>query len=279
MEAQDVIEFQPASLIDFVIHFKAPTYHVHSFVLHQESTYFRVHLDDAAHARSSEVKRAAVVAADTCRHPPSTPCLTFSSTAALQDITEDDFTLFLRHVSRKIELQYPPLVVGPAVMHCPTNPYQSRYTACISTQALVHYTGDLIGPTGPTPSSPLLHLFQYFECQDALKRCDEVLAHVMPCSLDAAFLWLPKAVELDFTSVQAKCVEALVQTRVWNRSELSSARVMALRPFVSCDLLSELFSRISTHNTKMDHRYARAMSHIDDLQQKLDEAGIAYDVL
>ena len=86
------VRFPPACLSDFVIHYRGTAYHVHKFVLHYHSSYFRAYIDPLVAGQRA-------CAADECDdHPSIAHCIRLPDSCGKVEAVCDDFRLFLCHL-------------------------------------------------------------------------------------------------------------------------------------------------------------------------------------
>ena len=86
------VRFPPACLSDFVIHYRGTAYHVHKFVLHYRSSYFRAYIDPLVAGQRA-------CAADECDdHPSIAHCIRLPDSCGKVEADCDDFRLFLCHL-------------------------------------------------------------------------------------------------------------------------------------------------------------------------------------
>ena len=189
---------------------------MHRWVLHHRSEYFRAYfatLQPLVEAKVEEkgagmAKRRRVTAVissdcesavegggDRCNgHSPLTHCIDLPDQCGIAESNECDVLLFLQHLYFSSTLCLPPFeplaeLVASALTGSPSLAFPSDVALC--RPRLRHHAVPELD--GFHISEPLLSLFHYLDCRQALQRCEEVVLsdfslyspltcrHLLPC--------------------------------------------------------------------------------------------------
>ena len=261
--ARKQLHFPPDSLSVFVIHHRSTDYHVHRWVLHHHSEYFRTYLatlQPLVEAKVEEkgagkVKRRRVTAVvssdceaaqescgDRCSgHSPLQHCIELPDQCGVAESSEVDMELFLQHLYFSSALHMPPYrpkaeVLSAAVTAAPSltfpsgaaflpatesSPAQYVWNHATNTQVWRPAMEAAAVPDAYTAESravatgicmPLLSLFHYFDCRQALKRCDEVVASQFTLySLLTCWHLLTYCSVYGLKAAETKCIDAVAK--------------------------------------------------------------------
>ena len=220
------VHLPPSTDSNFVIHYRSTDFHVHTLVLRTHSTYFRtylsalqplkeVHVEEVVEEGRKRRKVTAYTSLEPCAKCDAsslTQCIDLPDSFGLAAATEAEFLLFLRHLYFSSILHLPPFnpkerilsVITAATPVClsfpPTSPTQTEISS---------YANAVEGSLGW--SRAVLSLFHYFDCVEALKRCDAVISgHVQQQSQVANHFrttwdFLPVAVSHGLQKPEAAC--------------------------------------------------------------------------
>ena len=220
----------PLLASDFVIHYRDTDFHVHKFVLLHHAGYFRNHLSATAPAGKVEKdevvgeggKRRRVTTfsseevSSECQHPAYVLCLHLPHDFGDgRLVTEDEFLLFLRHLYFASILRLPPFMPNPVLLASLSDdsPTSLTYPAdrLIREPALWEYVSNE-DPNAQWYSAELLSLFHYFDCQQAMRRSEQVILRASLEDRDTchtAWFWLPLAVRYRMKAVEVACMEQI----------------------------------------------------------------------
>ena len=164
-DASDIVFFPPREVADFVIHYDKH-FHVHKFVLHHHSAYFRayfltlspqsdVYID--VDIRPASDSSPAIKRPKRCNHPTIAHCIHLPQQITLvdkDDVDADDFELFLCHLYFSAHYCYPPCLPKTDIdlemtfHRCPspsapsrprsTGPVRRRRCAALQTRKTSH---------------------------------------------------------------------------------------------------------------------------------------------
>ena len=180
---ETVVTFPPGQHVDFVIHYDNTAFHVHKFVLHHHSAYFRTYFDTLpAPSCSSCKKRKRGNPTSSCQHTHIAHCIRLPSQTTLvarRLVTAADMDLFLRHLYFAAHYCYPPFLpktdvdIGadppPAVsLQFPSVQHFSWQTASSPLRLLI------VGKAFVWNES-LLTLAHYLDCAAMLRQCEAVM--------------------------------------------------------------------------------------------------------
>ena len=176
----DAVFFPPRQLADFVLHYDDISFHIHRFVLHFHSTFFRTYfetLSRATHDSSPSSKRAR-----RCNHPHIDDCYQMLRQIQLvtkEAVTADDFRLFLCHLYFGAHYCYPPyLPLTDVDLDSDVDPLPVSLSFSPSPISwFVHSTQLRMCDEGRefVMHESLLTLARSFDCAQLLKRCEAVL--------------------------------------------------------------------------------------------------------
>ena len=111
--AGKTVLFPPRKLIDYVIHFDSSDFHVHKFVLHHHSTYFRTHFETLLQASQDSSSSSSNAPQQPCSHPSIAHCIHLPLQTRLVEgglVTAADLRLFLCHLYFSAHYCYPPFL-------------------------------------------------------------------------------------------------------------------------------------------------------------------------
>ena len=109
--AESVVTFPPSQHADFVLHYDNTAFHVHEFVLHQHSAYFRTYFDTLSLPSRSKAKKRKKSGPNSCQHAHIAHCIRLPSQTTLVregSMTAADMDLFLHHLYFAAHYCYPP---------------------------------------------------------------------------------------------------------------------------------------------------------------------------
>ena len=228
------VHLYPALASDFVIHYRDTDFHVHTFVLHHHSGYFRNHLSATAPAGKVEKekvvgkgnKRRKVVTFSTtetsevCQHHMAyIRCLHLPTKFGDTPASNEDFHFFLRHLYFASTLHLPPFIPNKVILdsldsltdESPTclefPPTASVQKDSVMARSLEVYTGKATEQL--EWGEALLSLFHFFDCQQAMRRTQEVIIRGDMSTCDQAWYWLPGAVRHRMKEVEDACIKKL----------------------------------------------------------------------
>ena len=240
------VHLHPRNLSDLVLHHRGVEYHVHSFVLCVQSAYFRALLahdasnedvkpdPDADHYGdgdcraddSSPRKRRALMqrpltpsSCDRRRCPHSSPegvkpCLTLPACGKM-DAAPSVFLFFLQHLYHSQHFCFPPAHPSQVVIDALRE--DAPLTPVYPTSAMaLDEVRDYVARDGGCRSlwmEDVLALFSAFECEAALRRCQQVVAWwVSACdSSTIAWLCLTFAARHGLDEAEERCVRLIAQ--------------------------------------------------------------------
>ena len=180
-DSSNTVFFPPRQHADFVIHYDNAAFHVHTFVLHHHSAYFRAYFQTlsqlSASPLSSDDKQP-------CNHPHIAHCIHLPHQTELVcggGVTAAEFREFLCHLYFSAHYCYPPFSPKTHVDLCADSP-----PLCITFPAITSL--DWVGATSPMRSfvdkdgktkleynESLLTLAHYFDCGAMTQQCEAVL--------------------------------------------------------------------------------------------------------
>ena len=180
--ADDVVYFPPRDIADFVIHCADTDFHVHKFVLHHHSAYFRAYfqtLSPLSRCRHCGSATSSSNATEPCDHPTIAHCIHLPPVTKLvsgREVTANAFQLFLCHLYFASLFRYPPFLPTtdidlnadppPAVSLCfPAVPSfdWSAQTDLRTVDGAVEYDENLLA------------LAHYLDCAQLMQQCEAML--------------------------------------------------------------------------------------------------------
>jgi hypothetical protein len=226
--ARQQFHLPPLSLSDFVVHYRNADFHVHQFVLYHHSAYFRTYFQTlqplAQVVTGKKRKRCTVDLSSSdedsrkCSHLPLVRCIDVPDQCGIALPTidaRDVFLLFLQHLYFSSTLHCPPFVPKPELRAALTDSTRACIvfpTSPTTKEGLVEYNAP--GSDGFLLWYPsLLSLFHYFDCQQAMKRCEAVIVERVSSGHLDAWFWLPLAVRYSLKEAEAKCIEVAVRDK------------------------------------------------------------------
>jgi hypothetical protein len=220
------VRLPPARQSDFIIHYRSCDFHTHTFVLQHHSQYFRTYIDGLEPMVGEEKellvvegrKRRKVKAftraskEPNCPHPhsPLTRCVDLPPQCGREATNEEELHLFLYHLYFSSTLHLPPFLPKEAIVASLTDDtptcleFPSNPTV---TEAVVLGYAETDDGGYPSFCPTLLSLFDYFDCQQALKQCRTVIASKVELKRNASWFWLPFAVEYGMKDIEDRCIE------------------------------------------------------------------------
>ena len=126
-------------------------------------------------------------------------------------------------------------------------------------------------------SEPLLGLFQYFVCVQALHRCEDVMCELVRADANKDMCWdlLPKAVRLNMSELRRMCAKELFSCEgVAKDHDNWNARMAAVSAVMSPSLLLDLYD---AHRAALQvkNRMMMSLRNVNEhLESKLEENNI-----
>ena len=172
-----IIPFPPRQLVDFVIHdVDGIDFHVHKFVLHYHTVYFRAYFQTLSQSSSSSSSDAS----QPCNHPHIAHCIHLPQQTRLVEgmaVTAADFRLFLCHLYFASHYRSPPYLpktdidlaadAVPLSLHFP--PVRTIDWSDESPQLRTTEDGRC------SQNEALLTLAYYLDCAAMMQQCEAVL--------------------------------------------------------------------------------------------------------
>ena len=153
-----------------------------------------------------------------CSHSPLIRCIELPQQCGVQiaeyNCCEATFHLFLRFLYFSSTLHSPPFLPKLEVVQSLTesHPTSFAFPPSLTKEELEKYSRREVDNNCLMVCEPLLSLFNYFDCQAALKRCEAVI--LSPERARGSKLWglwwLPIAERHTLKLVEQKCIEAAV---------------------------------------------------------------------
>ena len=235
----------PLRLSDFVIHYRNADFHVHQFVLHHHSAYFRTYLDALQPlvpvVRGKKRKRCSVDMSSLeerdgkCSHSPLVRCIELPDEFGIKSpvagyASENMFLLFLRYLYFCSILHSPPYSPKSDLLAALTDDTLTCTVfppSCVTKEELMKYTAIDVSTNNLVFCEPLVSLFHYFDCREALKKCEAVVLapERQRGSPTWGLFWLPIAVRFEMKEVEQKCIEQVVRDKGFR---VNDARYKAL---------------------------------------------------
>ena len=199
------IFFPPRQHVDFVIHYADRHFHVHKFVLHHHSAYFRTYFltlpalprGRSATKKRKKAKRSSAASSNqsssgsdsdspqSCRHPDIAHCIHLPQQTRLVEkiaATADDFDVFLRHLHFGLHYCYPLFLpktdidLGadflPVSLHFPAITSLDWTTA--TTPLRLSADSEFL-----SRNESLLTLAHYLDCGAMMKQCEEMMLTIV----------------------------------------------------------------------------------------------------
>ena len=239
------VHLPPLLASDFVVHYRDTDFHVHKFVLHHHSGYFRNHLSVTAPVGKVEKddvvreggKRRRVTTSIIdevsweCRYLAYVLCIHLPHDFGDgRPVGVADFLLFLRHCTS--------LRLSSSSRSHPRTPSQdaildslsvdSPISLAVPTDSLIsgaviheYFKDDAAAPRRSSCSEPLPSLFHYFDCQE-MQRSEQVIVRGSLSYCMDAWYWLPLVVRYKMKAVEDACIEKLGRNKSVERRVHSS---------------------------------------------------------
>ena len=164
-----MIQFPPAVLSDFVIHYRNADFRVHKFVLCYHSAYFRTFIEPLASGQRA-------YSADECSdHPDIAHCIRLPDTCGKLAASVDDFRVFLAHLyfARRYSC-FPFRAVGK--LHLSAQPEPAACLDCpgfTTWPQLLRATSSVFSTSSrPSTCTAVSSLCHYFDCAVLLARAE-----------------------------------------------------------------------------------------------------------
>ena len=169
--ASSDVQFPPAFLSDFVVHYRGVAYHVHKFVLCYHSSYFRTYIEpliDGQRAYST---------AECDEHPSITHCIRLPDCCGKVEAASDDFRLFVCHLYFAQHYSCIPYVV-PADIDLLAQPPPNvtlDYPGFVHCDELDAVTASIVYSSDAPPQlyDAVMSLCHYFDCSVVLSRAED----------------------------------------------------------------------------------------------------------
>ena len=220
------VHFPPRQLCDFAIHYIDATFHVHKFLLHAHSAYFRALFDTLPPPGTPTEQLSG------CNHPAIALCVHIP--VQTQPVTQslvrvDSFRLFLCHLYFPAHYRYPPyLPHGDVDLDAETTPQLLPHSSPPLQQSELRLhpaagqpgRGKLRAPADAKARNSvvfdesLLALAYYFDCPLVLQRCEEVATLFLSgtCSVAAVANDLRFAAQYRMARWQQRCLQLTPST-------------------------------------------------------------------
>ena len=221
--ASPIVTFPPRELADFIIHYQNTDFHVHKFVLHHHSAYFRTYFDLLS-PTSQNSSSTSSDAAQFCNHSSIPHCIHLPLQRRLvekQTVTVADLRLFLCHLYFSSHYCHPPFLPKTDVdLATPSPPLSLHFAAVLSLD-----WSDRGSPLRSTHdgehfarNEALLTLAYYLDCAAMMRQCQAVLltkVQYAKQSEEGGWLagqcleWLPYADRYSLRQWRAECIRII----------------------------------------------------------------------
>ena len=182
--------FPPRQHADFLIHYDDTAFHVHNFILHCYSAYFRTYFDTLSESPDSNEPSAKK--SKRCIHPFIACCIQLPQQTTLGEktpVTASDFRHFLCHLYFASHYCYPPYLPKTDIDLSANLPPLSLTFPAITELSWTSAPPRASSPLRITPNGEcfihneaLLTLAHYFDCAAIMAQCEAVLTKQVECA-------------------------------------------------------------------------------------------------
>ena len=262
------VHLPPTFNSDFVVHYRNTDYHVHTFVLHHHSQYFRHYFDSLQPLAKVEMGESLVEGQTTCRvtafpssltsgerssvchHSPLIHCIDLPDSFGIHPACEELLDSFLYHLYFASTLHCPPFQAKAAILTTALHDGLS----CLNFPTSSPSDADIDGYAEKDPTGrrwlfneELLSLCHYFACEAALKRCEAVIVTRSLVKPPNAWFWLPLSVRYGLRKAEAVCIARVtVDQRSGAEGERYQQRLAALDTLTRTKVMDALLQCSTT---------------------------------
>lgn len=217
---------------DLILHHRNTHFHVHKFVVHHHSSYFRALLDGMKRQVQKTDEDKIIVSLDIsdprCNHCPLIDCVYLPDKFGIDHVDDDELHMALRHLYFASTLAFPPYWPNTEIVQsitqqsvtCFTYPSTSPTTTDVEKYALTESEAIIA-------DDKLISVFHYFGCQSSLDRCEQViLAHVV--SNKDAWYWLPIVSRFGLMKAEEGCIEKVTKNVRFDNNKEYKTRIATL---------------------------------------------------
>ena len=175
-DASDTVLFPQCQYADFVIHYDSD-FHVHKFVLHHHSAYFRTYFQTVPATSDSDA--SAAKEPKLCNHPTIAHCIHLPQQTTLAQqkvVTAADFRLFLCHLCFGSFYRYPPFRPKNDIDLTANPPLSLNFPRVSSIDWGDDDTPLLWNETDKfVDNESLMTLAHYLDCAAMMQQCEDVM--------------------------------------------------------------------------------------------------------